>query len=515
VVFDLFFRKNPFKGEFTVFAGVDEVLRFMNSYSFSKSDIAWIRAHPSFTDCEEGFFTWLENLDMSQVTVHAMREGTLCFPKEPLMMIEGPLGSVQLLETTLLNLVNYPSLMATNAARFRLAAGPDKQLLEFGLRRAQGPNGALSATSYAYLGGFDATSNCLAGKLFGIGVKGTHAHSFVTSYTGIADCCKTPIKDSQGVETDFIKICFEVRDELEKKFGVVYTNTNQSELAAFIDYAQAYPRGFLALIDTYDVLYSGLRNYIVVALALCRIGYRPLGVRLDSGDLAYLSKEVRAVLTDVEKAFGFDFSRNSIVASNDINESVILSLNRQGHSIDVYGIGTHLVTCQAQPALGCVFKLVEIKGQPRIKLSNEAAKVTIPGRKSLYRLFGKDGYPIADLMTKAEEPAPKAGQRVMCRHPFNETKRVYVVPAKVESLYETIWDGQKGLEDSVLKRRVSTVSHNTNDTAKQYVKSQIDNMREDHLRPLNPTPYKVSVSEQLYEFLHALMSNEAPIKEIS
>jgi len=255
----------------------------------------------------------------------------------------------------------------------------------------------------------------------------------------------------------------------------------------------------------------------VVAIALRRLGFMPRGVRLDSGDLAYLSKECRTIFQNVEKDYGFDFGSTAIVASNDINESVIHSLNRQGHEIDVYGIGTHLITCQAQPALGCVFKLVQIDGKPRIKLSADAGKVTIPGDKNAYRLFGKDGIPILDLLTRGSEPPPIPGKRVLCRHPFHETKRVYVVPAKVVSLIECVWDGSKGLENAVNLDHVQTVGSTqslTIEKARNYLSAELQNCREDHLRGLNPTPYKVSVSVELYDFLHSLMEREAPIKEI-
>lgn len=229
------------------------------------------------------------------------------FPREPLLRVEGPLAICQLLETTLLNLVNYPSLVATNAARMRMAAGSDKELLEFGLRRAQGPDGGLSASKYAYLGGFNASSNVLAGKLYGIGVKGTHAHSFVMAHSSMADLATTVIRiNNTGEEVEFVSVVLAIRDKLDPTHS-----TNNGELAAFIAYAQAFPSGFLALIDTYDTLNSGLINFAIVAVALLKVSIfkssssaegegvgegglafkiKPVGIRLDSGDLAYLSK---------------------------------------------------------------------------------------------------------------------------------------------------------------------------------------------------------------------------------
>ena len=290
---------------------------------------------------------------------------------------------VQLIETTLLNLVNYASLVATNAARHRLVAGNDAKLLEFGLRRAQGPDGGVSASRYAYLGGFDATSNLEAGRQFGIPVKGTHAHSYVQAHVGMEDVGDPRLVhfgDTNGVVCDDFKrlvldsldlLNLEVRDRLpdNMKWGA----TNQSELAAFTSYALAFPTGFLALVDTYDVLRSGIPNFLAVALALRMCGYAPQGVRLDSGDLSYLSLRSREIFTKTQELLGASraggFAGFGITASNDIHEEVLHSLKQHGHAITAFGIGTHLVTCLRQPALGCVYKLVEIAGAPRIKLS--------------------------------------------------------------------------------------------------------------------------------------------------
>jgi len=366
-VFDLFFRKNPFDGEFTVCAGLEEAIRFVTNFKFTDSDIAYLRdglyqtleakqaefetllqhglikkdtegyqaqaidgtwhtveypQAPSsvrsvFQDCDPDFFKWLKDVDCSQVKIHAIPEGTLVFPKIPLLTVEGPVAICQLLETTLLNLVNYASLVATNAARFRLAAGPDKLLVEFGLRRAQGPDGALSSSEYCYLGGFDATSNVLAGKLLGMPVRGTHAHSFVSSFMEFEDLPTHDLVGTNGQKYDFVAMVKSIRTALN------FTRTNTGELAAFIAYAQSFPNSFLALVDTYDTLHSGVPNFICVAIALLNIGYKPLGIRLDSGDLAYLSKEACHIFKTAFDYYQISGYKPIIMASNDINEETL------------------------------------------------------------------------------------------------------------------------------------------------------------------------------------------------
>eukprot|EP00752_Nemacystus_decipiens_P007287 g6520.t2 len=481
-VFDLFFRKCPFKGQFTVFAGLSEVVALMNSFSFSPSDIAYLRT--VLPHCEEAFFVWLEQLDCRNVRLYALEEGSLCFPRVPLIRVEGPLAVAQLLETPLLNLINYPSLVATNAARLRVAAGADKTLLEFGLRRAQGPDGALSASRYSYIGGFNGTSNILAGKLIGIDIRGTHAHAFVQSYTSF-DQINDPTLDGK----DFVAAVKGYRDRLGCKPSGG-SGSNDGELAAFTAYAQAFPDGFVALVDTYDTLQSGVPNFLCVALALDDFGHRALGCRLDSGDLSYLSQEVRNMTTEASNTFNRPFlATTNIVASNDINEESL-----------------HSLADQAQPALGCVYKLVSIEGIPRIKLSQTTSKITIPGRKRVYRLIGADGVPILDIMLKDEEDPPQPGVPILARHPFVATKRARVTPSRVVQLQQLVWDGQAGGATSSMP-----TIHEVRDTVARGLKE----IRPDTLQRLNPTPYKVSVSEGLHEFLHSLWEKEAPIRELS
>jgi nicotinate phosphoribosyltransferase len=493
-VFDLFFRKNPFGGEFAIYAGLEEKLRLFEYFHFSDDDIAYLREQ--MPRAEKGFFDWLKSVDCSRMKIYALKEGTVSYPRVPLMRVQGPIAVGQLLETPTLTLTNYPSLMTTNSAKYRLAVGFDTGLIEFGLRRAQGPDGGVSASRYSYVGGFDGTSNVLAGYLFGVPIRGTHAHSYVQSFTGIQDLRDHTLAGEDGTTHDFVKMVLEIRAQL----GFNYTN--EGELTAFVAYAQAFPRGFMALVDTYDTLKSGVPNFVCVALGLLKIGYRPIGVRLDSGDLSYLSKRTRKMLDNLAARTNPDLSKCIILASNEINRSVLTSLRQQGHEIDTFGIGTHLVTCDDQPAMGCVYKLVEVNGMPRIKLSQDLSKMTIPGKKEAYRLFSEDGYSLLDLMIRVGDKPPEPGHRVLCHHPFDHIKRVYVTPSKVIPLHQCVWDGKRVYPEATLKE------------SRDYVLSQLQATREDHLRDINPTPYKVSVSEELYNYVYHLWTEESPVTEL-
>jgi nicotinate phosphoribosyltransferase len=502
-VFDLFFRKAPFKGEYTIFAGLSDCLRFINNFHFDDAQIAALKI--LMPHCEEGYWTYLKQLDCSGVKVYALNEGQLCFPRVPMLRIEGPLGICQLLETTLLVLVNFASLITTNAARHRVAAGPNRMLVEFGLRRAQGVNGGMTASKYAYVGGFDGTSNIRAGVKFGMPVKGTHAHSFVTAYRGLEDLKENTLQaksTEEGVEgkvVNFVEMVLAHRARLGK------TETNIGELTAFISYAQSYPDGFLALVDTYDVLRSGVWNYVAVSLALTELGYTTRGIRLDSGDLAYLSKECRKIFKSIAASENIPaFAKVTIVASNDLSEMVLYALERQVHEIDCFGIGTHLVTCKAQPALGCVYKLVEINSHPRIKISQDVVKITIPGRKTAYRLYDKQDVALVDLMQSASEDPPVEGKSVLCKAIFNEVKRVRVTPSRVEPLLNLVF-----AEGKILK------PFDTLDVTKARVARQVENLRQDHRRVMNPTPYKVSVTTKLHKFAHDLLLKEMTVPELS
>ncbi|CAF2133446.1 hypothetical protein IGI04_013929 [Brassica rapa subsp. trilocularis] len=515
-VFDLYFRKNPFGGEYTIFAGLEECIKFLANFTLTDEEIDFVR--DSLPGCEEAFCDYLRGLDCSDIEVYAVSEGSVVFPKVPLLRIEGPVAVVQLLETPFLNLINYASLVATNAARHRFVAGKSKLLLEFGARRAQGPDGAISASKYCYLGGFDATRHVLvlllvnvaAGRLFGIPLRGTHSHAFVSSFMSLDEIVDKALRSSDGKTTceDFVSLVQTCLAKIQNSSSLsgIFSETNKSELAAFTSYALAFPSAFLALVDTYDVMKSGIPNFCAVALALNELGYKAVGIRLDSGDLAYLSTEARKFFCGIERELNVpDFGKMIITASNDLNEETVDALNKQGHEVDAFGIGTNLVTCYSQAALGCVFKLVEINNQPRIKLSEDVTKVSIPCKKRTYRLFGKEGYPLVDIMTGENEPPPKVGERLLCRHPFNESKRAYVVPQRVEELLKCYWRGNA----DEAREELEPLKEIRNRCIKQ-----LENMRPDHMRRLNPTPYKVSVSAKLYDFIHFLWLNEAPVGEL-
>jgi len=507
-VFELFFRKNPFDGEYTIFCGLDVVLRFVDNYHFAKDDIAYLKEVPQLKHCDPGFWDYLSNIDCSNVTICALKEGTVAFPRVPLIVVRGPLGISQLLETTLLALVNYPSLVATNAARMvvavnqKVAESQPPKCFEFGLRRAQGPDGGFSASKYSYLGGFDGTSNVQAGKLLNLNVSGTHAHAFVQSFASLEEVKDMTVLNTHTNEEDnLLSLVLQCR----KEKGDKYMRTHDGELAAFLAYACAFPNSFLCLIDTYDTLNSGVLNFILVALVLGDLGYQPRGVRLDSGDLAYFSLECNRLFKEVGEASSHSFFESlDIVASNDINEDVIHTLSSQGHAITIFGIGTNLVTCQAQPALGCVYKLVELCGAPRMKISQDIEKVLIPGQKKCYRLYGESGYALVDLMVLSSEDQPEVGERFLCRHPFIERKRAAVVPTSVVELHHVAFENGKVLAP------VATL-----DESRDYVKEQLSQLRSDVLRPMNATPYKVSVSSELFVFLHDLWISATPVTELS
>lgn len=427
-VFEAFFRKCPFKGKFAIFAGLEEVLQFIKELKFTDVHIKYLKKQ--IPQAEEEFFDYLKGIDGNSITVNGIKDGTIVFGKQPLLSIHGPIAVVQLIETPVLNLINFATLVCTNAARMKLRAGKNVQCIEFGLRRAQGPNGALSATKYSFMGGFEATSNVYAGLLYDIPIKGTIAHSFIMSFENEAEIQSHHHLDGKDV---YARV-----QEIRQELG--WTTTNDSELYSFISFACSYPSRFLCLIDTFNTVNSGCKNFLIVAVVLSELGYKPSGVRLDSGDLAGLSKECRKLFIEVGEKYGYDYSKLTIVASDDINEDRIREFNEHGHSLDVLGIGTNLVTCQAQPALGMVYKLVEIEGRPRIKLSEEKEKVLIPGCKKIFRVYENES-PSFDILLLDHEEDLRAGHELTAYHPFRDGETITIeAPTKIEKITEKLYD---------------------------------------------------------------------------
>jgi len=397
--FDMFYRTQPFDGSFAIFAGLNDALELIKNYKFTEEHLQYIKSN--LPGVKEEFIDYLRKIDMKKLKISAIPEGSVIFPRAPVMRIEGPISYCQLVETPLLNCINFATLMTTNALRFKIHS-PNKLLMEFGLRRAQGSDGAMAASKYSYLGLFDSTSNILAGYKYGIPVAGTVAHSFVSSFTGLHELKTTSIKHAQtGEMVDLLPLAQKVLKECD-------FHTNTAELASFIHQAIVFPTNFLALVDTYDSLKSGVPNFLAVSYGLHFAGYKGKGIRLDSGDLVELSKATRQMFKDFAAKYDLPYAANFLItASNDINEKELTRLETLGHECNSYGIGTHLVTCQKQPALGGVYKLVEIDGHPRVKLSNTVEKSTLPCKKDLYRCYDEKGIAIADILTLHDEkPVP-------------------------------------------------------------------------------------------------------------
>ncbi|XP_064562856.1 nicotinate phosphoribosyltransferase isoform X2 [Zonotrichia leucophrys gambelii] len=471
---ELFFRRPPFRGSFALGAGLAEGLRGLRAFRFSAADVAYLRSVlPSTID--DAFFDYLATLDASEV---------------PFLQVKGPLLVVQLLETTLLCLINYASLVATNAARFRLLAGPDMKLIEMGLRRAQGPDGALSASKYSYIGGFDCTSNILAGKLYGIPVRGTIAHSFIMSFRCLEEVQPRELPPRAGGDpVDLADLAVSWLQRVCDLLQTPPSKANQGELAAFVSYAVTFPCDFQGLLDTYCVRRSGLPNFCAVALALHQLGYQAIGVRLDSGDLAQQSKEIRGVFQACGAHFQVPwFETIPIAVSNDISEQSLEEFRREGSEIDMIGIGTHLVTCPLQPSLGCVYKLVEVNGSPCLKLTEDEEKMTIPGMKAIYRLYDAAGHPFMDLMALEEEPSPSAGQELGIRVLGRLEESTKVIPSTVEPLHRTYFRDGQVCEPLPSLPEVRT-----------HAQLSLNLLSPAHRRLHEPQPYPVAVTERLHQ----------------
>lgn len=439
-VFQLFFRKRPFEGGFTVAAGLEGAIHYLQNFRFTDSDIDYLASLPKREGgpfFEPAFFDYLRNLRFS-CDIDAVPEGTVVFPYEPLLRVKGPLLQCQLLESPLLNLVNFPTLIATKAARVCIAAQGDS-VFEFGLRRAQGVDGALTASRAAFIGGCNATSNVLAGKLFGIPVQGTHSHSWVMVF-----------------------------DE---------------ELDSFKTYAECLPDNCVFLVDTYNTL-DGVAKAIVVGKWLKERGKSFIGIRLDSGDLAYLSIEARKMLD----AGGFPEAK--IIASNELDETIISELKRQGAKITVWGVGTNLVTAKDQPALDGVYKLSAIKnpdGKWRytLKLSEQLLKVSNPGILQVRRFRSGQEY-VADAIY--DEGLPIEGDCQLV-DPLDSTKDKLLKKGLAwEDLLVPIFRGGKLVYSlpqliDIQKRTIAELNHFPTGIK----------------RFLNPHQYVVGMEKRIYE----------------
>jgi nicotinate phosphoribosyltransferase len=452
-VFHLTFRKNPFGSGFSIACGLQDAIGYLENFRFHDDDIEYLstlRGNDEKPLFEKGFLDYLSDLRL-KCDIDAIPEGTVVFPHEPLMRVQGPMLQCQLVETALLNIINFQTLIATKAARVCFAARGD-QVLEFGARRAQGADGALSASRAAYIGGCAATSNVLAGKHFGIPVKGTHAHSWVMLYG----------------------------DELE----------------AFKAYAKAMPNNCVFLVDTYNTL-DGVRNAAKVGTWLRTLGHKLAGIRLDSGDLAYLSIEARKILDDA------GLYQTPIVASNDLDETVISSLKEQGATITVWGVGTRLVTGDEQPALGGVYKLSAVRDesgtwQSRIKISEQAIKTSNPGIQQVRRYIVNDEYAadaIHDMATDLKD-----GCTIV--DPFDATRRKQMdASTRYEDLLVPIFRGG----ECVYK---APSIHTMRDHARQ----SLDGFYSGIKRFVNPHIYPVGLEKSLHEQKMDLIAEARGIK---
>jgi len=423
-VFDYFFRKLPFGGGFVVFAGLADLLELIEGFRFSAADLDYLKTLGFASD-------FLEDLGRFRFrgAIYSAREGEIVFPLEPIVRVEGGLLETQLVETALLNFLNFESLIATKAARLRLAAGP-RLLSEFGLRRSHGLGG-IQASRAAVIGGCDTTSDVYAAWRYGLRPAGTMAHSYIESHAG--------------------------------------------ELEAFRKFSEARPEGCIFLVDTYDTLRSGLPNAIRTAKEMEARGEKPFAVRLDSGDLAYLAKQARRMLDEA------GLGDVKIMASNLLDERVIRSLLAQGAPIDLFGVGTRLATGAPDGALDGVYKLAQAGGEPRLKLSENLAKTTLPGRKAIVRCSGADGRFEADAIVLEDEP--DAAHMV---HPIEPGKSLRLEGFDKERLHVKVMEDGRRLGAPEPVERIAG-----------YARARLAALPEEHKRFENPHIYKVGLSDRL------------------
>ena len=450
VVFDVFYRKNPSCGGYAIVAGLEQVIDYIKNLHFDKSDIEYLRELELFDD---EFLKYLENFKFTG-NIYAIKEGTVVFPMEPLLKVEAQILEAQLVETAILNIINHQSLIATKASRVCEAAKGDS-VMEFGLRRAQGPDAGIYGARAAVIGGCASTSNVLAGKKFNIPVAGTHAHSFIMSFP--------------------------------------------SEYEAFRKYAELFPNNATLLVDTYDTLNSGVPNAIKVFKELKEEGKMPkkFGIRLDSGDLAYLSKNARIMLDEA------GFSDATICASNDLDEYLIEDLKRQGAKIDLWGVGTSLITSKDCPSFGGVYKLAAIKKAgvviPKIKLSEDTIKITNPGDKQVFRFYDKKTGKIRGDIIGFINEKYKEDETIVMFDPIDTWKRKELLPNTytVRELLEPIFINGKCVyeSESVMELR-------------DYCTKEKETLSGENKRFFNPHPVHVDLSQDLWNVKNRLIDEE-------
>jgi nicotinate phosphoribosyltransferase len=434
-VFELFFRKLPFGNGYAVFAGLEKVIQFIQNFHFTEDDINYLKNEVGYKD---DFLDFLKDMRFTG-TIRSMREGELVYGNEPIMRIDAPLAQAQLVETALLNIVNYQTLIATKASRIKQVVG-NEVAMEFGSRRAQEMDAAIWGTRATYLAGFDATSNVRAGKLFGIPVAGTHAHSMVQAY--------------------------------------------KDEYTAFHKYAATH-KDCVFLVDTYDTLRLGVPNAIKVANELGdKINF--IGIRIDSGDLAYLSKEARKMLDEA------GYKGAKIFASSDLDEYTIINLKAQGAQIDSWGIGTKLITAFDQPALGAVYKIVSIedengKMEDTIKISSNPEKVTTPGLKKVYRIINNtNGHAEGDLIAMEGEKLPE--KRLRMFHPTHTYINKVITNFSARELLEDIFVNGELVYD------LPGI-----DESREYLKQNLAFLWDEYKRIMNPEEYPVDLSKKCWD----------------
>ncbi|MEQ8525301.1 nicotinate phosphoribosyltransferase [Gracilimonas sp.] len=432
--FDYFFRKLPFKGGYVVFAGLSDLLEIVNDFQFHEDELAYLEKQ----GFKKEFLSYLEDFRF-QGNIWSVKEGEIVFANEPVLRVEGNILETQILETVLLNTLNFESLIATKASRIKLAAG-DKSVLDFGLRRSQGLGG-LQASKAAVIGGVEGSSNVMAGKMYDIKVSGTMAHSWIQSF--------------------------------------------EDELLAFRTYAEHYPDASILLVDTYDTLKSGVPNAIKVAKEIEEQGHQLLAIRLDSGDLAYLARESRKMLDEA----GLDYVQ--IAASNQLDEHVIKSLLDQGAPIDLFGVGTKLVTAYDHPALDGVYKLSSINNNPTLKISENVEKITLPDIKKVVRYLNEDGSFNCDGVLLEDEE-----DQDMIYHPHVIHKSTPVSQLKSEPLLNKVVDSGKII-----------ISLPTPEESSKYAQKRLLKLNQEHKRFDNPHVYKVGVSKKLRELKDQLVQN--------